>query len=93
MHYKSYCRILSNVIKAAKKLQYNSNTINSDNKIKTMWNIVKSETGKRNCKIGVHQMNINGKLITNNHMIANSFNTYFSTIADKLTASNTNNNS
>jgi hypothetical protein len=40
-----------------------------------MWNIVKSETGKRNCNIGVHQMNINGKLITNNHTIANLLNT------------------
>jgi hypothetical protein len=57
--------------------------------MKTIWNIVKSERGKRISNVGVHVLNTDGKLITNNHVIGNSFNTYFSTIADKLIASNT----
>jgi hypothetical protein len=75
MHYKSYCRILSNVIKAARILHYNRNIVNSNNKMKTTWDIVKSDTGKETSNNGVHLLNIDGKLITNNHVIANSFNT------------------
>jgi hypothetical protein len=55
MHYKSYCKILSNVIKAAKKkLHYNSQIINSNNRIKTMRNVVKSETGTKKTAILVY---------------------------------------
>ena len=44
---KTYCRILSEVIKMAKKLHYNKLIINSNNKVKTVWDIVKMETKKR----------------------------------------------
>jgi hypothetical protein len=42
-----YCKILSKVIKEAKK--YHSSTLieNSGNKIKTIWDIVKLLTGKK----------------------------------------------
>jgi hypothetical protein len=44
--YIKYCKILNNVIKEAKKQHYCRLIVKSDNKIKTMWNIVKRETGK-----------------------------------------------
>ena len=47
-YYKKYCRILTKVIKTAKKLHYNKLIINSNNKVKTMWNTVKTETQKIN---------------------------------------------
>ena len=43
VHYKSYCLILSKVIKAAKKLYYNNKISKSNNKIKTTWDIIKIE--------------------------------------------------
>jgi hypothetical protein len=46
-HYKTYCRILSDVIKTAKKLYYNKLVTNSNNKAKSIWNIVKMETEKK----------------------------------------------
>ena len=46
-YYKTYCRILSEVIKMAKKLHYNKLIINSNNKVKTIWDIVKTETKKK----------------------------------------------
>jgi hypothetical protein len=41
-HYKSYCKILSNVIKAAKKLNHNQKVSFSNNP-----NIIKTETRKK----------------------------------------------
>jgi capsular polysaccharide biosynthesis protein len=43
-YYKQYCKILANVIKEAKKYTYNNQINNSTNKIKTTWNIIKTET-------------------------------------------------
>jgi len=42
-YYTSYCRILNEVIKTGKKLYHNKLITNSNDKIKTMWNIVKTE--------------------------------------------------
>jgi hypothetical protein len=45
--YKSYCKLLSKVIKEAKILQHNKQILTSYNKTRTTWNIVKSETGEK----------------------------------------------
>jgi hypothetical protein len=46
-YYKLYCKILSEVIKEAKRVNCNKQVINSHNKMKTTWNIIKSGTGKK----------------------------------------------
>jgi hypothetical protein len=46
-HYKTYCRIVTDVLKTAKKLYCNKLITNSKNKVKTLWNIVKTETKKK----------------------------------------------
>jgi hypothetical protein len=46
-HYKTYCRILSEVTKTAKKLHYNKLIINSNNNVKTTCDIVKMETPQK----------------------------------------------
>jgi exonuclease III len=62
--YKRYCRILSNVIKAAKKM-YNDELISkSKNKIKTTWEIIK-ETGNNNHQPMIKQLRINNTMINN----------------------------
>jgi len=87
-YYKSYCKLLSKVIKEAKILQYKKQILTSYNKTRTTWNIVKSETGKKRGKEEISLLNINGKLIQNQQTTANSFNDYFSTTAEKLTGTN-----
>jgi hypothetical protein len=44
LYYKQYCKILTKVILRAKKLYYDSKIANSNNKMKTTWEIVKKET-------------------------------------------------
>jgi hypothetical protein len=60
-HYKKYCRILSDVIKTAKKLHYNKLIADSNNKAKTIWNIVQMETNKKSNDNGL-LLNIDGKI-------------------------------
>jgi hypothetical protein len=77
-HYKLYCKLLTKVTKEAKILQYKKKQISTSyNKTRIIWNIVKSETGKKNGTEEISSLNINGKLIQNQLTIANCFNDYF----------------
>jgi hypothetical protein len=87
-NYKSYCKLLYKVIKEAKILQYKKLILNSQNKTKTIWNIVRSETGKITKREDITSLSINGMLIQNQQTIANSFNNYFSIVAEKLMETN-----
>ena len=87
-YYKSYCKILSKIIKEAKRQHYNKQILTSHNKTRTVWNIVKTETGRRIRKEDVSSLTINGELIQSQQVIANSFNDYFLNIAEKLMTAN-----
>jgi hypothetical protein len=47
-YYRSYCTILRRVIREAKRKYYNSPIAAAENKIKTTWNIINTETGQKN---------------------------------------------
>jgi hypothetical protein len=53
-HYKTWCKILSNVIKDAKRLNCDTQIINSNNAIKTTWEIIKLETGRKANNDNIH---------------------------------------
>jgi hypothetical protein len=75
--YKIYCKILSRVISAAKKL-YLSKIINSsNNKTKTTWKVIKNMTGNIQISTNVTCLNLNGNSTQNYQMIANMFNNFF----------------
>jgi Fic family protein len=74
-----YCKILSSVIRAAKKMYYDSLIQKSTNKVKTTWDIVKSLT---NNKTVINKTNTQD--FNNTQKTANAFNQYFSTVAEKL---------
>jgi len=54
--------MLSKIIQALNKLQYDYIILNSKNKMKTICNIIKSRTSKKVSKEGVHLLNINVNL-------------------------------
>jgi hypothetical protein len=72
-YYKRYCKILASVIKEAKSLAYNNQVIKSTNKMKTIWNIVKTETNR-------------SKEHTSNkyHNSSEAFNNHFLSVAEKI---------
>ena len=76
IYYKTYCKILTKVIKMAKRQHFNKLNKRSVNKSKTMWNLVKTEMNTRvsNDKL---PLTIKGKSMKNYHELANVFNEYF----------------
>jgi hypothetical protein len=72
----------------AKRLYYNGLLTNSKNKIKTTWNIVKFVTGKNVENKLPLLVCINGALTENQQVIADSFQSHFLSIADKLVFNN-----
>ena len=68
--------MLSEVIKTAKKLHYNKLITNSNNKVKTIWDIVKTETPQKS-NDDVPPLRIDGRTVKDYQNIANIFNTYF----------------
>jgi hypothetical protein len=81
---------LSNVIRAAKKLYYNRLISNSDNKVRTTWNIIKTVTGRKLKNHGIQTLNIDGKLTDDHNTIVESLNNYCLTVADKINNDNSN---
>ena len=78
-YYKKYCTILSFVIRAAKKMHFDSLIQKSTIEVKTTWNTVKSLTNNKTTS-----NKINTRDIKNNQTTANAFNQYFSSVAQKL---------
>jgi hypothetical protein len=83
-HYKRYCKILSAVIKKAKKLNYADKIKKSLNKNKTVWDIVNLQTNKTGNTEKINTLNIDGILISNCQEIANAFNKSFLIIAKSI---------
>ena len=83
--FKSYRNKISNLLSKAKRTYYTDYFQNNLNDIKNTWKgikeIISISSKKSKQKIS---LNINKKLTTDDITIANSFNDYFSTVADRL---------
>ena len=82
--YKRYCKILTDVIKLAKKMHYNEIISKSKNKIKSTWNIIKNELGKGNRHNNIKSLEINNTVTNDPQEIANIFSNYFLSAADTV---------
>jgi hypothetical protein len=60
-YYRNYSKILTAVIKKAKRMEYDKCILNSHNKIKTTWGIIKKEVGRNTNKVEINALRINGK--------------------------------
>jgi hypothetical protein len=89
-YYKQYCKILDDVNKLAKRTYYNDLLIKSTNKTKTTWNILNENINKRPQKHDTSSININGAKKHDSQVIATTFNTYFSTVAQNIHTENFN---
>jgi hypothetical protein len=75
--YKKYCKILTSVIKLAKKHNNNNIISISSNKIKTTWNIVKSTLNIKPNVPNISTIRVNDNLSSTAQIIAEEFNNYF----------------
>ena len=90
LYYKHYCKILSKVIKEAKKLYYKEVITKSKNKMKTMWNIIHKETSKLTNENNIKSLRINDHIVYNQITIANELNNYFLNQAGSISNKRTN---
>jgi hypothetical protein len=81
LYYKQYCKILSKVIKEAKKLYHKEIITKSKNKTETTWNIIHKEIGNSTNENNIKSLRINNHTVYNQIGIASEFNNYFSNIA------------
>ena len=84
LYYKHYCKILSKVIKKAKKLYYKEVISKSKNKMKITWNIISKEISKLTNKNSIKSLRINDHVVYNQITIANELNNYFLNIAGSI---------
>jgi hypothetical protein len=92
-HDRSYCKLLSDVFKEAKRLNCDTHIINLNNTIKTMWEIVMLETGRKAYNDNIHSLNVDGTtMISNQQTIAGTFNNYFLSVAKNVNVNNTHSN-
>ena len=74
--YKKYKSIYRRVMREAKKMHYDNKILHSENKSKTVWNIINS-TIKNKSTDKHHSIKVNEIEITNKTQIANIFNDHF----------------
>jgi hypothetical protein len=70
----------------AKWNNYNTQFLRSNNKIKTTWEIVKEDSGKKinkNNNINIQGINVDGDSTDNPQVIASVFNEHFLSVAEK----------
>jgi hypothetical protein len=83
---------LSNVIKEAKRLNYDTEVINLNNTITSRWEIIKLEMVRKVSNDNIHSLNVEDRVINNQQTIADTFHNYFLSIAEKIYVNNTNSN-
>jgi len=77
-YYRLYNKILTNVIKEAKKIYFNKKVSKSSKKCKATWDIINEITGHRHNKIDPQDLKFDHKHIINPEEMAEMFNKYFS---------------
>jgi len=92
LYYKQYCKILSKVIKEAKKLFYKKIITKSKNKMKTTWNIIHKEISNPNNENNIKLLKTNNHIVHNQVSTANKINNYFLNIAGSSSTKGINNN-
>jgi hypothetical protein len=92
LHYKKYCKILTRVIREAKKLYYQKLISNSENRIQLTWKIINKETGKRQAPENITELHVGKKKVTTTREVVEVFNKYFINAAENLEMRNANKN-
>jgi hypothetical protein len=81
-YYKRYCSISRKVIREAKKLHYNTQIKNSVNKVKTICNIIKKNTGRTHISENIFDLSSDSRNTKDVNEIAYTFNKFFLSIPE-----------
>ncbi|MCL2320503.1 MAG: hypothetical protein FWC47_00190 [Oscillospiraceae bacterium] len=82
---------MSRVIRKAKITEHDKLILNSHYKFKTTWAIINKESGRNKKRSEIHTLKVEGKKITDQQTIAETFNEYFVAIAENVKRQSKNN--
>jgi hypothetical protein len=82
---------MSMVIRKAKRMEHDKLIVNSHNKVETTWDIINKESGRNKKKSEVQALKVEGKKITDQQTIAETFIEYFVAIAENVKRQSKNN--
>lgn len=82
---KTYSALFKKICKIAKSKYINSKITRSNNKIKTIWKIINTETGKIKNYDDVCSLNIQNKIVTDQSMVTREFETFFTNASHLIT--------
>lgn len=77
---RDYSKLFKKVCSRAKSMAISCKIRNSQNKVKTTWNVINRETGKIKAREQSLTLNIDDKVLTNKTDIANAFETFFTNV-------------
>jgi uncharacterized pyridoxamine 5'-phosphate oxidase family protein len=60
-YYRDYTKILSMVIRKAKRIEHDKLILNSHNEVKTTWDIINKESGKNKKRSEIQALKVEGK--------------------------------
>ncbi|PNF30889.1 hypothetical protein B7P43_G06095, partial [Cryptotermes secundus] len=84
-YYKAYCKSLARDIIATKRIYYDKRIINSNDRVKSAWNVVKTLTGRKSHYDILPMFNNNFNRSTSNYNnISESFNRYFLSVPELI---------
>ena len=83
-YYRDYSKILSIVVRKAKIIDHDKLILNSHYKVKTTCGIINKESGKNKKRSEIQAWNVEGRKITDQQTIAETFNEYFAAMAENV---------
>jgi hypothetical protein len=86
-NYKTYKTVYQRTIRAAKKLYISGKITENAKKPKKTWQTLNEILGKETKSATVSQININGTISSDSHMIANHFNQFFTNVGQEISNS------
>ena len=82
--YKCYRNIYNSTVRLSKKNFFSSELKANQTNLKNTWNLLNLALNKKTKTNLVNSLNLNGVDTTNSNLMADSFNKYFTTIAEKI---------
>jgi len=83
-NFKTYRNLYNKVIKNSKKIYFHNELNANVNNLKKTWSILNEAISKSKTKNDISALKIDGKICTDSKAIANHFNLYFTSIAEKI---------
>lgn len=82
---RNYSKMFKKVCATAKSIYLSNKVKSADNKVKAVWNVINTETGKRKPREGHYKLKVGDHVVTTDLDVAGAFQNFFTSIAVSTT--------